>query len=236
VNRRVEVRGVWGPYRGAVLEGFHAMEGGQSATGSVLDQIVALFGASKSYGDAPHGPLAELLLARMQDTPDQAGDVMVLPDFLGNRAPFADATLRGAILGLTLEEPEETFLKVYWATCASIAYGTRQIIDALKQQGVPVQRIHLSGGHAKSGLLVRLYADATGCDVIISNSAEPVLLGAAVAACKALGRDMDIAQSKTAREAQTISPDPSATKFHNQRYARFCAEYHKSKILHSGEQ
>lgn len=235
-NQRIEVRGIWGPYRGAVLEGFHAMEGGQSATGAMLDQIVALFGASKSYGDAPHGPLAKLLLTRMKDTPDQAGDVMVLPDFLGNRAPFADATLRGAILGLTLEDPEETFLKVYWAACASIAYGTRQIIEALRQQGVPIQRIHLSGGHAKSDLLMRLYADATGCDVILSNSAEPVLLGAAVTACKALGSDMNIAQSPTAREVRTISPDPGATELHNQRYERFCAEYQKTKTSHSGGQ
>ncbi|WP_375263632.1 FGGY-family carbohydrate kinase [Palleronia sp.] len=225
VDRRIEVPGVWGPYNGAVLGGFHALEGGQSSTGAMLDQIVALFAAAKSYGEAPHGPLAQELLARMQDDPDQGGDIMVLPDFLGNRSPLADPSLRGAILGLTLEDPHETFLKVYWSTCASIAYGTRQIIDAMRGQGVPIRRLHLSGGHAKSALLVRLYADATGCDVVLSGMGEPVLLGAAVAAGMALDEKFDLARSAAAREVRVISPDPAAAALHDRRYARFRAAY-----------
>ncbi|WP_062763330.1 FGGY family pentulose kinase [Falsirhodobacter sp. alg1] len=224
-KQRVEVPGIWGPYQGAVLDSIYALEGGQSTTGAMLDQIVSLFAAAQHYGDAPHGPLATKLLSRMEREPDQAGDIMVLPDFLGNRAPFADPTLRGAILGLTLEDPEETFLRVYWAACVSIAYGTRQIIDAMRAKGVPIRKIHLSGGHAKSALLVRLYADATGCEVLLSETAEPVLLGAAVAACKTLDGEMDIARSVSARAARVVAPNPRSAEMHNDRYARWCGEY-----------
>jgi ribulose kinase len=224
-EKRIEVPGVWGPYNGAVQNGLYALEGGQSATGAMLDQIVALFAAAKTYGDAPHGPISEELLTRMISNPDQAKDVMVLPDFIGNRSPYSDPDLRGAILGLTLEAPEETFLKVYWAACASIAYGTRQIIDAMRDCGIPIDKLHLSGGHAQSALLVQLYADATGCDVLVAGTPEPVLLGAAIAAAAPLGDDFPITQSVAVRQARTITPNQSTTALHKERYARFCAYY-----------
>jgi len=224
-QERVEVPGVWGPYNGAVHNGFYALEGGQSATGAMLDQIIALFAASSAYGDAPHGPLSDDLLTRMAQNPDQAGDVMVLPDFIGNRSPIADPDLRGAITGLTLEDPEDTFRKVYWAACASIAYGTRQIIDAMRNQGVPIDKLHLSGGHANSKLLVQLYADATGCNVIVANAPEPVLLGAAISAATPLGDAFPLATNDAVRSASIVVPNPKATALHNARYQRFCAHY-----------
>lgn len=224
-KNRIEVSGVWGPYYGAVQSGLYALEGGQSATGAMLDQIVALFASAQSFGDAPHGPISDTLMERMATDPDQGKDVMVLPDFIGNRSPYADPDLRGAIMGLTLEAPDETFLKVYWAACASIAYGTRQIIDAMRAHGVPIDKLHLSGGHAQSALLVQIYADATGCDVIVAETPEPVLLGAAIAAAMPLGDDFPISQGRAVRAARTISPNPFATEMHTARYAMFCAHY-----------
>ena len=34
------VPGVWGPYWSVILEGFWVMEGGQSATGRLLDHVI----------------------------------------------------------------------------------------------------------------------------------------------------------------------------------------------------
>ncbi len=222
---RIEVSGVWGPYYGAVQSGLYALEGGQSATGAMLDQIVALFASARHYGETPHGKISETLIERMATNPDQGNCVMVLPDFIGNRSPYGNPDLRGAIMGLTLEAPDETFLKVYWAACASIAYGTRQIIDAMRAHGVPIDKLHLSGGHAQSALLVQMYADATGCDVIVAKTPEPVLLGAAIAAAAPLGVDFPISRGSTVRKAQTFSPNPCATEMHTARYAIFCAHY-----------
>ncbi len=38
----------------------------------------------------------------------------------GNRSPFAGAGIRGKIVGLTLEDPCETFIKVYWAAVTAL--------------------------------------------------------------------------------------------------------------------
>lgn len=49
------VEGVWGPYYGAIVEGFWLSEGGQSATGKLLDHVIDTHPASsqiraKIYG------------------------------------------------------------------------------------------------------------------------------------------------------------------------------------------
>lgn len=224
---RNEVPGVWGPYFGAVTPGMWANEGGQSLTGALLDHVIGLFSGDPKAPENSHGALAETLLDRMTSDPDIAGRVHVMPDLLGNRSPFADADMRGAILGLTLEEPRETFLKVYWAAAASIAYGTKLIIDRMNDHGYAINTLHLSGGHKKSELLVGLYADATGCDVVISQAEEPVLLGAAIAALAPLNGELGVAGaiSKIRVACDVRTPDPVRAAMHARRYDTFKALY-----------
>ncbi|MFK7997420.1 MAG: FGGY-family carbohydrate kinase [Granulosicoccus sp.] len=224
---RREVPGVWGPYAGAVTPAMWANEGGQSVTGALLDHIVNLFSAGAAYGDNPHAAISKVLSARLASAPDFASAVQVIPDFLGNRSPYANPELRGAISGLTIEDTHETFLKVYWAAAVSIAYGTRLIIDRLNENGYRINTIHLSGGHKKSELLVGLYCDATGCDVVLSPFEEPVLLGAAIAALAPLSEPQGMAGviGKISGEYTVRRPEPSATLFHNDRYKIFLDQY-----------
>ncbi|WP_342594905.1 FGGY family pentulose kinase [Salinicola lusitanus] len=218
---RREVPGVWGPYPGALCDGFVANEGGQSLTGALLDHIVDLFSAGSEFGDDPHGALSELLLERLA-TGDPAPDLHVRPDFIGNRSPLADPDIRGAIVGLTLESPTETFIKVYWAAATALVYGTRAIIERMNANGYAIDTLHLSGGHNRSPLLRKLYADGTGCRVMLSEAPEPVLLGVAVAAM-APWRDGDllaVARALAPGEG-VLEPDPAARDMHEKRYAAF---------------
>ncbi|WP_430470715.1 FGGY-family carbohydrate kinase [Thalassospira lucentensis] len=220
------IKGVWGPYFGAIAPGLWLNEGGQSATGALLDHIVAMHPFSHDMGRDAHKLAGEKLLPMMGHQTDLAPRLHVLPDFHGNRSPLADPEALGVISGLTLDQSEESFLKLYWATACAIAYGTRHIIDALNDTGYDITHIHLSGGHTASAVLVKLYADVTGCTVVMSDCQEPVLLGSAMLAAGALDDADGIdglakAARKMAGKETSYAPDPTAKADHDRRYAIF---------------
>lgn len=217
------IKGIWGPYFGAIAPGLWLNEGGQSATGALLDHVVAMHPFSQGMGRDAHILAGEKLLPLMEAKTDLAPRLHVLPDFHGNRSPLADPEALGVISGLTLDQSEESFLMLYWATACAIAYGTRHIIDALNDTGYDITHIHLSGGHTASRVLVKLYADVTGCHVVMSDCQEPVLLGAAMLAAAALDRDGGLANaaSQMAGTESLHDPDEDARADHDRRYAIF---------------
>ena len=219
---RTEVPGVWGPYPGAVLDGWYALEGGQSATGAALDVLLSLFGDPDADS---HEELGRDYLARLETDPAFGADMTVLPDFLGNRSPHADPAMRGAILGLTLEHAASLRTKIYGTTALGIAFGTRQIIERLRMSGLDIRTIDLSGGHARSNLFTRLYADATGCDLYLPACEEPVLLGAACAAAIAQGQAAAFREAARARPGRLIQPDQDTAATFDARYRGFIAHY-----------
>ncbi|HUH00547.1 MAG TPA: FGGY-family carbohydrate kinase [Kofleriaceae bacterium] len=137
------IPGVWGPYFSAMVPGLWLNEGGQSATGSLIDHVV--FGHARSEelrqearakGTTAYQLLNERLdqLAATRAAPFPAAltrDLHVLPYFHGNRSPRADPTLRGAIAGLRLSDSIDDLALLYLATVQAIAYGTRHIVEAI---------------------------------------------------------------------------------------------------------
>ena len=180
-----------------------------------------MFAAGSEFGDDVHGKLSEVLLERLENG-DPAPHTHVCPDFIGNRSPLADPEIRGVITGLTLDTPRESFIKVYWAAATALVYGTRAIIERLNAHGYAIDTLHLSGGHGRSALLRKLYADGTGCRVILSDAPEPVLLGAAVAAlaAKANGEVLSVANGLAPGE-QILEPELAMQTLHTTRYAAF---------------
>ena len=81
---------------------------------------------------------------------DQKLDILVIPDFHGNRSPLADPNIRGSIHGLNLETtPEDLFL----GAIQGLALGTRQIINQIESvTNKKVQSIVMTGGLSKSAL------------------------------------------------------------------------------------
>jgi FGGY-family pentulose kinase len=182
------VPGVWGPYLGAVLPGLWLNEGGQSATGALLDHIIAWHGAGGEPGPAMHRRICERIDAlRRAEGDDFAAGLHVLPDFHGNRSPLADSGAVGVISGLTLDASFDSLCRLYWRSCVGIALGVRHIVEVLNAQGYRIDTLHVAGGHVNNPLLMELYADATGCDVVEPDAGDAVLLGTAMAAAKAAG-------------------------------------------------
>jgi FGGY-family pentulose kinase len=206
------VKGVWGPYYGAVLPGWWLNEGGQSATGALLDHVIRLHSAGAALDERPHAAILDRIAAlRAAEGELFAARLHVLPDFHGNRSPLADPHAVGVISGLTLDYSFDSLCRLYYRTALAIALGTRHILEALNRKGWAIDTLHLTGGHVRNPLLVELYADATGCEVVLPAEEDAVLLGTAMAAATAaaLYPDLATAAAAMAGEGRRIRPEPA---------------------------
>ena len=188
-------------------------EGGQSATGALLDHILAL--ARRGPGARPAGPEAHArVIDRIRELRAEQGGpsrLHVLPDFHGNRSPLADPQALGVISGLSLDASFNSLARLYERTAVGIVLGTRHILDALNASGYAIDHLHITGGHTQNPLLMELYADATGCTVVTAAEADAVLLGTAMAprpprGCIPISRALP---RRWRARARSIAPDPA---------------------------
>ncbi|WP_378945365.1 FGGY-family carbohydrate kinase [Mesorhizobium sp. ANAO-SY3R2] len=209
--------GVWGPYFGAALPCLWLSEGGQSATGALLDHVIRWHGAGGEPDAAMHRRICERIVElRAAEGLDLAGRLHVLPDFHGNRSPLADPHALGVISGLTLDASFDSLCRLYWRTAVAIALGVRHVLDALNANGYVIDTLHVTGGHTRNPLLMELYADATGCTVIEPSGGDAVLLGTAMVAAAAAGLYSNLAAACSAmhQHGHARHPNPAArTRF-----------------------
>ena len=205
--------GVWGPYYGAVLPDCWLNEGGQSATGALLDHIIRWHGAGGNPDAATHKRIIERVMElRRTEGPGLAGRLHVLPDFHGNRSPLADPHAVGVISGLTLDASFDSLCRLYWRTAVGIALGVRHILETLNERGYGIDTLHVTGGHLKNPLLMELYADAAGCTVIEPAADDAVLLGTGMVAATAAGFFETLGQAAQAMQqgGRSRQPNPAA--------------------------
>jgi FGGY-family pentulose kinase len=195
-------RGGWGPYHGVTLADRWVVEGGQSATGALLDHMVRTHAA----GGEPTAELHARIAARIEELQERDGGAFaarlhVLPDFHGNRSPLADPHALGVVSGLGLDGSFDALCALYWRCCVAIVLGLRHILETVREDGHAVETVHLTGGHTRNTLFRRLYADAFECRVVEPVGEEAVLLGTAMAAAAAGGIHADLAAAALAMRA-----------------------------------
>lgn len=228
------VPGVWGPYFSAMMPGFWLNEGGQSAAGAAIDRLVGLHPAyreTKTRAAAEGISLLAYLSRSAVQQSKTASDAIwladglhVVPEFLGNRAPFADPHSRAVIAGLGMDQTEASLLALYIAGLSGVGYGLRQIITAQAKHGAPVCRIVISGGAGQDKLVRQMLADTTGLPIVVTEAEEPVLLGAAILGAVASGSysTLQEAMAKMTRARRVLEPAlGEIVDLHNNRFVKF---------------
>ncbi len=235
-DRPMPGHSLWGPYWQAILPGHWLVEGGQSATGALLDHIVRMHPA----GGEPDTALHARIVARVEDLrgiegPAFAERLHVLPDFHGNRSPLADPHALGVISGLTLDASFDSLCRLYWRAAVAIALGTRHVLDAMEGFGYAVESLHVTGGHVKNTLLMQLYADVTGKHIVVPATADAVLLGTAMTAAAAGGVHEDIVAAGAAMYPghSEIAANPALRTHYERDYRRFLAMHRHRQELES---
>ena len=110
--------------------------------------------------------------------------VHVVPAFTGLGAPYWDPEARGAILGLTRDSGIDD---VVTATLQAIAFQTRDLADAMANDGIEPSVLRVDGGMAANDWFLQFLADLLGVVVERPKNVESTVTGAAYLAGVASG-------------------------------------------------
>jgi L-ribulokinase len=210
-----DIPGICGIVKGAILPGFYGIEAGQSAVGDIFKWWVEVVCGGD---DATHGKFTKDAAALR---PGQSG-LLALDWNNGNRTILVDQRLTGLLLGQTLATaPAE----IYRALIEATAFGARAIIERIKEYGVPIKRVVCAGGIAeKNPLLMQIYADVTGCTMLVAGSSQACALGSAVSAAVLAGAHPDFPAAQAAMTSLkkiSYKPRSGAKKTYDRLYALY---------------
>ncbi len=216
---------VWGPYPDALLEGTWILEGGQTATGAIVDWVADNFGYREELQAREAGRSRfEVLDDQATAVPPGAEGLVVLDYWQGNRTPIRDPLARGVILGLSLSHGLGHILRaVYEGT----AMGTRHILEDLAQAGFEAEGIYACGGGTRSDLWLQIHADV--CQTPIYTTAIPEATALGTALCAAVGAglftDLPTAAESMVNIARRIEPDPAKAEVYDFYFDKYLRAY-----------
>lgn len=207
-DRGIFGSGVWGPYPDALMRGTWVLEGGQTATGSIVKWFRDNFASAEQLEAEKSGRDAYQVLDEKAAAVPAGSEGLVLVDyFQGNRTPIRDPLVRGALWGLGLKH---TSAHVFRAILEGTAYGTRHILEDLASHGFKATELYATGGGAKSRLWLRIHADICGLPIYLAEVGEAATLGSAIAAAVGAGHYPSLveASEKMVTITDQVQPDP----------------------------
>lgn len=228
------IRGIWGPYSSAMIPGFWLTEGGQSATGALIDHVInshPAVGELRREATKAKKTIYEILNERLERLTASLSfpaalteDFHIQPDFHGNRSPRANPTLKGMVAGLTLSADADDLARQYLAAIQAVAYGTRHILEEMNRKGYAISSVLICGGGTKNPVFLREHADITGCRLVLPKEPEAVLLGSAVLGAVAAGQYRTVLAAMNSMNIAGDIVEPSrgqVAAYHERKYRVF---------------
>ncbi len=222
-DRLGEVPGMCGVVRDGITPGLWGYEAGQSGVGDIFAWFTRT-GVPASYAETAaaqgislHEHLTDL--AAGQAVGEHG--LVALDWHSGNRSVLVDHELSGVVVGLTLATRAE---EIYRALLEATAFGTRRIIEAFEDSGVPVTELIVAGGLLKNRFLMQLYADVTRRPLSLLTSGQGPALGSAIHAAVAAAAYPDIYTASAAmgrKQEAAFVPVESRSRAYDALYAEY---------------
>lgn len=147
-----------------------------------------------------------------------AEGLFFLPYLTGERTPHFDPDAKGAWIGLTVRHGRAHMIR---SVLEGATFAMRDSLELIREMGVPINQIRLSGGGARNALWKQIQADIYGVDVHTLNSAEGPAFGVALLAQVGIGGFATVAEAcdATIRLEEKTSVDPRAKAAYDSDYA-----------------
>jgi glycerol kinase len=144
----------------------YAIEGSAFVTGAAIQWLRDGLGIIRDAAETE-------ALARSAPSSD---GLYLVPAFTGLGAPHWDMYARGLLIGI---ERGTTRAHLVRATLESIAFQTRDLVEAMRAAGQPIDVLRADGGGTANAFLMQLQADLLGLPVEVAAMPETTALGAA---------------------------------------------------------
>jgi len=231
-EKRVTAPGMCGVVADGIVPDLFGYEAGQSGVGDIFawfveNAVPPIYCEAAQRADMDIH--AYLTAEAAKQRPGEHG-LLALDWWNGNRSTLVDAELSGMIIGTTLAT---TAPEIYRALIEATAFGTRRIIEAFTQNGVPVESIVAAGGLPnKNPLLMQIYADVTDREFRIVASQQAGALGAAMHGAVAAGANaggydsiLDAAAKMGGQQEKSYTPIAENVAIYEQMYAEYTRLY-----------
>jgi xylulokinase len=185
----------------AIPQRWHVM-GVTQAAGLSLRWFRDRFGAGVDDGRDPYERLAD----EAATAPSGAEGVLWAPYLMGERTPHLDPNARAALVGLSASHTRAHIIR---AILEGVAFSLRDSFTIFAEMHVPVNRIRLGGGGARSPLWRQIQADVYRHAVEIVEAEEGAAYGAAILAGVGAEhwKSVDEACDAVVRTAHRIEPN-----------------------------
>ena len=154
-------------------------------------------------------------------SPVGANGIFFHPYLQGERCPYWDADLRASFTGVSISSKRGDFCR---ALMEGVAFSLRDCYRTLEEMKLPVKRIFLIGGGARSRIWSEIVANVFNCSVSVPTPGD-ASFGACLLAGTGIGlfRDVKDAVSRCLHVDRTISPNPDSAA----RYAGLFETYRR---------
>jgi xylulokinase len=212
----------------AIPDRWHVM-GVTQAAGLSLRWLREQLGL-KSQGDEAYA-----LMTREAEAIEPGADgVLWAPYLMGERTPHLDPNIRAALTGLAATHTRGHIVR---AVLEGVAFSLRDSFTIFDELGVPVRRVRLGGGGARSSLWREIQANVYGHAVETVEADEGAAYGAALLAGVGAGvwPSVDEACDRLVRSSIAASPTPDIARMMTERYGAYRRIYPALRAIERAE-
>ena len=162
----------------------------------------------------------ELLTAQAAQATAGCEGVFWLPYLTGERTPHADPLARAGWIGLHAGTTRNELIR---SVLEGATFAMNESVSLMKQSGLKIRQIRLSGGGARSAFWRQLQADIYGTTCVTINAEEGPAYGVALLAAVGTGRFKNVREACNAgiKITRTMKPNTKAKRFYAKHFDQY---------------
>ncbi len=164
----------------------------------------------------------ETLVNEADSVPAGSEGLQFLPYLTGERTPHPDPLARGAFIGLTTRHTRGHLTR---AVLEGVAFGLRDSFELIKNSGLQIEQVRVSGGGARSALWRQIMSDILNVPLVQVAAIEGASYGAALLAGVGAGIWPDALTATQVIQAESETQPSTNAAAYAQEYAIYRSLY-----------